>query len=179
MRADGYEKVIVGIRQNNFQLTRENLSVARREFAIPPDCYVYPWLGGDTAQRTRQALEAFGPLSARIWVDAEDNGHGASGLPNPAEYPAALVIEKIEACFSVLDAAAFPSGYYGARWWHLPATDDYQGWAHRPLWVADYDGVDDLRVWGRFGGWNIAHAKQYQGTTPLAGILVDLNVIRV
>lgn len=48
------------------------------------------------------------------------------------------------------------------------------------LWTADYDGDPTLDFPKPYGHWTLAdlYGKQYQGTTNLDGINVDLNTIR-
>lgn len=150
------------------------------EFPEPPDAYVYPWLGGDTGLRTEAAIELVLPYSvATLWIDAEDNGHGATGVPDPSAFPAGYVVEKIDVCFRACDAAGQATGYYGAPWWHNPSTLEYTGWSDRLLWVAQYDGIEDLAVFTSFGGWERCQAKQYRNTHTEAGVSIDSNVMLV
>lgn len=47
-----------------------------------------------------------------------------------------------------------------------------------PLWDALYDENADLDAgWIPYGGWEMRAIKQYQGTTDIAGISADLNVL--
>lgn len=49
-----------------------------------------------------------------------------------------------------------------------------------PLWDARYDELPELDTnWVPYGGWIQRAMKQYQGTTSVAGISADLNVVHL
>lgn len=173
LRAQGFTRCIVGIRYDNLPLTRDNLAVASQA-GFEVEAYAYLWWGGDVGERIRRSIDLIQPYGGRLWPDLEDNGEGTDGIPNPSVYPPSRIVDLI----GVADAACedYPHGKYSARWWWVPATGNSQLWAGDDWWIADYDGVADLNVFRPFGGITQLTGKQYQGTTDLYGMTVDLSV---
>lgn len=71
---------------------------------------------------------------------------------------------------------------YSAAWFwngHMGGTTDPR-WRQRFPWIwpADYDGDPRVETTRLFGPWTLADVvgKQYQGTTSLDGVQVDLNI---
>ena len=173
LREQGYGRIIVGIRQDNFALTRHNLQVAHGE-GFETEAYVYLWWGGDTYQRTAAGCELVAPFASFLHIDCEDNGNGAPG--QPLGIASQNIVHKISRSVQACAQASMPHGIYSGAWWWIPATDNSEAFRDLPLWAADYDGIADLDVWRPFGGWERPSTKQYQGTTNLCGLAVDLNI---
>jgi hypothetical protein len=177
LKANGWGRVTVGIRYDNLALTRSNLQVAK-DAGLEVDAYAYYWLGGDVRDRTRRSLDLCLPYDiTQLWPDWEDNGHGAAGVPNRAEFPPSRVCDLIAAVDDEMRNYFPPSKYSGAWWW-TPATGNSTRWAGDEWWIAQYDGIPDLSVFTPFGGITRLVGKQYQGTTSECGVTVDLNLWR-
>lgn len=178
LRAAGYSKIIVGLRYDNVPLTANNLAVAAGE-GFDLDAYAYLYWGGNVVDRVMRsvALVSAYPVG-RLWLDEEDNGHAYPGIPDQSEYPwpliRSLILNAEEAC------DGFPFGHYSAAWWWPQSTNDWQELGDREWWTANYNGWADLDHWGTpFAGIQRPQIHQYEGTTDLCGLVVDLNVASV
>lgn len=66
--------------------------------------------------------------------------------------------------------------YTSGRMWGK-VMGNMGGFEQYPLWDAQYDKKAELDVgWVAYGGWRERAMKQFQGTTQVAGISVDLNI---
>lgn len=144
---------------------------------IACDVYVYPFFANgisDCARRLNEAAQAGVPIR-RVWLDVEDVD------PSQAAWTPSQRIEMLKRWFDTCDqfpAAHRPAGYYGGAWYHVPYLADTVEFSDRPLWAAQYDGIDDTNVFTPFGGWSTLAIKQYRGTSVLGGITgVDLDVL--
>jgi GH25 family lysozyme M1 (1,4-beta-N-acetylmuramidase) len=151
-------------------LTRVQVGAALAA-GMTADAYVYLyWRDGVLAQVERALAAVAGLPVGRLWLDCEDD---AAGLA-PAQVEA-LIASAIEA------AGATPCGIYTGRWWWTPATGDSHRFSALPLWHAEYTGSPD--VWPNFdsfrpyGGWRRPAMWQFQGTTSLCGLGVDLDLV--
>jgi hypothetical protein len=64
---------------------------------------------------------------------------------------------------------------YTGRWFWTSRLNDTTEFATRPLWDASYGVTPALEAPG-YGGWTARIGHQYQGTTTLDGVAVDLNL---
>jgi hypothetical protein len=180
LRAQGYGRIVNGLRyvsqanQAVADVSLENLRIAHAE-GFELEAYAYLWLGGPIEDRIARSLEACAPYPVRrLWLDFEDNGHGASGIPR--ELDVHQVIDCVHRAIAASSQpGASPWGLYSARWWWAPATGDSPSWRDEPWWIAQYDGIADPTVFTPFAGITQPAMKQYQGTTQLCGLSVDLN----
>jgi hypothetical protein len=176
LRAQGFTKAIIGMWYANLALTRSNIEIAQGE-GFDVETYAYLHLGGDVPGRMRQSIDVGLPYGiARCYQDWEDDGNGESGIPNRAIYPPSRVEQLIFACDDACQG--YPSGKYSGLWWWDPATGKSQVWADDIWWSADYDGNPDIETFISFGGITRLQAKQYRGTTNIAGIGVDVSTFR-
>jgi len=180
LRAHGYGRIVNGLRyvsqlnQGVADVSLENLRIAQAE-GFELEAYAYLWLGGPIEDRIARSLEACAPYPVRrLWLDFEDNGHGASGLPR--DLTPDQVIELVYRGIAASDQpGAPPWGLYSAAWWWRPATANVEIWKDAPWWIAQYDGIADPTVFTPFAGITQPAMKQYQGTTQLCDLSVDLN----
>lgn len=146
---------------------------------IPTDLYVYPFFANgaqDCATRLREALSA-GVAIRRVWLDVEDVDPSQRAWTPQQRVD--MVSQWLATCDS-FNARIRPAGIYTGRWyWDDPNyMAGSTAFSDRPLWAAQYDGIDDTNVFTPFGGWSTCAIKQYRGTTTLAGIGgVDLDVL--
>ena len=147
--------------------TRQQLQ-ACQDAGLMTDAYVYLWASDTpaTIQARLALLDGF-PVR-RLWLDCEDT----SGEPR-AGWQA-----HIQAVLEQLDAYPTATGraglYTGAWWW---APKGLGGFGARPLWLAQYDGVDDPTQVQPLADWSAVAIKQYAGTSTLSGVPnVDLDV---
>lgn len=173
LRAQGFSRCIVGIRYDNLPLTQSNLAVASQA-GFEVEAYGYLWWGGDVGERIRRSIDLIQPYGGRLWPDLEDNGEGTDGIPDPSVFPPSRIVDLIGVAVNACED--YPHGLYSAAWWWIPATGNSQLWAGERWWTADYDGVPDLSVFRPFAGITQLAGKQYQGTTSLEGMTVDLSV---
>ena len=80
----------------------------------------------------------------------------------------ALISADVKACV-----------YTRYSWWHDKMGNPEWG-VVLPLWNADYEGGDTLRITKGYGGWTQTSlvGKQFQGSNSRLGFNADLNVFR-
>jgi GH25 family lysozyme M1 (1,4-beta-N-acetylmuramidase) len=145
---------------------------ALQAVGLPVHAYLWLYPSWEPRKTVKDAMREYGPFNIPWWwVDVEDT----KDTPEPIMSSLAL-----GATLRALQAAGRSVGVYTGAWFwndqrYMDATDAY---SHIPLWVAFYDGIPDLGRWGRFGGWDRAVGKQYQGSgsASLCGMAVDLDV---
>lgn len=143
------------------------------------DIYVYPFFANgptDCSKRLSEAKKAGVPIR-RVFLDVEDvdPSQRALGVADRIR----LVRTWLDQC-DAFPARVKPAGVYTGKWyWSDPRyMDNTIAFKDRPLWAAQYDGIEDTNVFTPFGGWAACAIKQFKGTTSLAGISgVDLNVL--
>ncbi len=146
-----------------------------RAAGLTTEAYVYLYFsqGADgVVRRTSLKLDMVAHVGGIhcIWLDCEDT---TSGLP-----PATLV-GIIAAARDAVLARGFECGIYTGRWWWEPYTANDRGFWDRPLWLAQYNGVQTLDM-EPLGGWTELHRKQYTDKGSLGGVSpLDLNIERV
>lgn len=113
-----------------------------------------------------------------VWVDAELDARGITGLDhlrasNPAERR-----EQLRHSLKKVEASGLLAGIYTAGWWWPPNMDNTTEFSAYPLWHAEY-GVNDglfppvTRV--SYGGWTDVAIHQYTSTKLLCGRGRDHN----
>ncbi len=175
-------EVVAGWRQLGFThlvcgtqrpaITRKQLEAALAG-GMSIDAYVYLYWRFDVADQLRTALQTVAGLPVGwLWLDCED---AATGLA--PEVVVSLIDEAVRAC------GERPHGIYTGRWWWGPATGDSTAFSHLPLWHAEYSSgpefLPDFDGFRPYGGWTRPVMWQFQGTTQLCGVGVDLNVLDV
>lgn len=132
-------------------------------FGLEIEVYGYYWWGAgpDQMRAWMDMIRPYKYLIKRFWIDVEDT------LPFSGNREADLI--------AATQTCEYPVGIYTAKWvWdaQLPGCASFR---MLPLWVAQYDGGENLDF-TPFGGWTEAYRKQYIGTTTFAGVSgVDLN----
>lgn len=166
-RNQGYDHLICGTQRR--EITRQQLQTAQAEITL--DAYVYLYWSRDIAAQVREALETISGLNVgRLWLDCEDDAGGRT-----PEQVVSLIRDAVAACDN------FPNGIYTGRWWWQPSTGDSQEFAGLPLWHAEYTAhpnvLPDFDGFRPYGGWTRPSMWQFQGTTNLCGVTVDLNLM--
>ena len=130
------------------------------------EAYGYLWFGYDPVAQANYWMEQLYPWKGSIskfWVDVED-----TSFDTTPEI-------RSEALGKALAACNMPVGIYTAKWywdWYMGFTEAYKDY---PLWVAQYDNVNNLDF-VKFGGWVSCEIKQTVGDTQLNGVpSLDLN----
>lgn len=167
-RERGFSRLIAGTQRP--EITRGQLESAL-EAGLQVEAYVYLYWRFDTAAEVRAAIEAVSDLPVqRLWLDCEDSAEG---------FTPEQVLSQIGAAVSA--AGSIPAGIYTGRWWWRPATADSVVFASLPLWHAEYTPranlLPDFAAFEPYGGWSRPRMWQYQGTTSLCGVNVDLNLL--
>ncbi len=166
-RSLGYSHIVCGTQRP--EVTRAQLATAIAG-DMTADAYVFLYWDLPLGDQVRAALAAVAGLPVgRLWLDCEETMEGRS----PAEI-VALIGEAVAA------AGDFPCGIYTGRWWWLPSTGDTAAFSYLPLWHAEWtaspDLLPDLDRFRPYGGWSRPLLWQFQGTTQLCGVGVDLNL---
>lgn len=82
---------------------------------------------------------------------------------------------QIKAHCEAITAAQKKISIYSAKWfWDKIGNPKWPWLLDYPLWAAQYDGDPKAPI-RLFGPWKEVFGKQYQGTTNLDGVSVDLN----
>lgn len=100
----------------------------------------------------------------RVWVDCEVEG---------------ILIEQIRGALALVREAGKETGIYTAHWFWAGHLGDPTDFSDESLWNAFYDQDPDLDFDDLpYGGWTPEKVlmEQYQGTTNIEEIEVDLNV---
>lgn len=100
----------------------------------------------------------------RVWVDVEVEG---------------TLVEQIRGALALVREAGKETGIYSAHWFWVGHLGNPTDFADETLWNAFYDQDPDLDFDNLpFGGWTPDKVlmEQFQGTTNIEGIEVDLNV---
>ena len=166
-RENGYAHVICGTQRPS--ITRQQLEAAAAA-GLTLDAYVYLYWRHNVAAQVKEALATLAGFPVgRLWLDCEDDPAGAG-----KDAIVGLIAEAVAACGS------FPRGIYTGRWWWAPNTGDSRDFAHLPLWHAEYTAspavLPDFDAFQGYGGWTRPQMWQFQGTTSLCGVTVDLNL---
>jgi len=167
-RSLGYSHVICGTQQA--ETTRAQLATTLAG-GMSADAYVFLYWHLPPAAQVQAALAAIAGFPVgRLWLDCEDAVEGRA-----PEQVVGLIGEAVAACGDL------PCGVYTGRWWWLPSTGDSAAFSHLPLWHAEWtSGPDVLPSFDAFrlyGGWSRPAIWQFQGTTQLCGVDVDLNLM--
>lgn len=175
-RAEGVRTVVCGTDgSQQFPVVFPAQVERARAAGLAVEAYVYLYFsqGADgVVRRTNLKLDMVAQVGGirRIWLDCEDT---TSGLA-----PAALV-GIIAAARDAVLARGYECGIYTGRWWWEPYTANDRGFWDRPLWLAQYNGVQTLDM-EPLGGWTELHRKQYTDKGSLGGVSpLDLNIERV
>ncbi len=155
------------------------------------------WAGIDPMPHANRALRHwrgaggktigyFALNSHRNGIDHAEMARGSAGGEwQHLEYVAVdcevdgITVRQIQEAVDAVVALGGKPIIYTAYWWWKLQFGDPQDFKHLPLWNAIYDGDPDLDFSNYpYGGWttNSVIMEQYQGTTDLDGVAVDLNV---
>ena len=172
-RALGYRHVIVRLsseRPGKRDIAIQQLQAAQ-EAGMTTSGYSWPYFDQDPAEfadRCMQiAVDAGTPLKY-VWLDLEGAAPPSNMFAWAWEFYRGVGADQ-------------PCGIYtGPGWWlkyGQPAATLREG-RRVPLWLAHYDGIAKLRdEYMPLYPWRALAAKQYQGTTTVAGVSADLNVV--
>ena len=110
-------------------------------------------------------------FTGRVWLDIEGTQYWTADTNQNRAWYQSLV----DAC----NKYAASCGIYTSKvqWDGIMGSSSYEYGSNLPLWYAHYDGKADFSDFAAFGGWTKPYAKQYQGTTTLCSMGVDLNYI--
>jgi hypothetical protein len=166
-RRQGFDHIVCGTQRATVTLQQLEAALAG---GMSIAAYVYLYWAYDIAAQVQAARETVaGYPIERLWLDCEDEAAGRG----PDEI-VRLIGQAVAACGET------PHGIYTGRWWWVPHTGNSTAFARLPLWHAEYTaspglapGFDDFRA---YGGWTRPVMWQYQGTTWLCGVSVDLNL---
>jgi hypothetical protein len=167
MRQEGIRWCTVGITGNRY-FARQMAAV--RAAGAKCDVYLIPhrWAesGAARAEETLGVLAPFAPVPW-VWLDAEVL---ADGVVPAAE----TACQWLRDALAVFDAAHQPCGIYTSisQWQEI--TGDTKEFGDRPLWEAYYSSTP--HAFRPFGGWTKRSGVQFQGSTTIAGMNVDLNL---
>ncbi len=159
-KAAAIEKVIVRIsteRQDLIAITNQQIDSCAAE-GLTIEGYLWLYFDPDDPPEAQvaRALNAINdPVVQRLWIDCEED---TSRVDDVVDW----IRQALFAC------GAMPTGIYtSAGWWNRWTDTSHELDAY-PLWLAQWDGVQELPP-------GVA-MKQYAGDVQLGGVTVDLNV---
>jgi len=138
------------------------------------DIYIFPNFPchRGAAGQVAQAIAEVGKDSfTKVWLDIEQAGSFWS-----KNYGAnrAFLQDLINEADRLLGKGR--TGIYSSpNGWQV-AMGSEPGFPAYPLWFATYDGVANTNTFAPFAGWHSAVGKQFEGTTHICGVGVDVNV---
>jgi GH25 family lysozyme M1 (1,4-beta-N-acetylmuramidase) len=170
LRQAGVEHLIAGTQVAS--ICRQQLEAAL-EAGLTIDAYVYLHWRRDVVAEVQSARGTLAGLQVgRLWLDCEDD---------PAGLSAAEVVGRVGAALEACGPAA--CGIYTGRWWWLPGTGNSTEFAGLPLWHAEYtfspEARPDFDAFQSYGGWTRPSMWQFQGTTQVCGLSVDLDLLDI
>ena len=161
IRARGYDLCIVGT---------QDMGIARTQIAralqagFNVHAYAYLYWAKPVEPQIDEALAIIaGYPVRRLWLDVEDDSSGV------------LMVNTLRR--AVDRCGTMPRGIYtsASKWQEI--MGDSAAFSGEPLWDAWF-GHEQIGDFAVYGGWSRCEMRQYQGTTTLEGVNVDLNVYR-
>lgn len=152
---------------NGLSYTRQQLDACQRNgLRIQGYVWVFP---NDTKPSMGSRLAMFDGFTLEaLWCDVEQMG-----------VKEADVDRDLIACDAFMGGAV--TGIYTGHYVFIDnGWTRVTKWSHRPLWLANYDGIPDPDIgFVPFSGWTQCQMKQYQGSTSLKSVTeIDLNIAR-
>jgi len=167
MRQDGIRWCTVGITGNRYFAQQ---MAAVRAAGAKLDVYLIPHRWSESgAARAQEALDLLAPFAPVPWVWLDVEQLGDQPAPDPSQ-----VWTWLRSAFQVLDTAHQPAGIYTSISQWADIAGDTKEFGERPLWEAYY--AAEPHAFRPFGGWNKRSGVQFQGSTTIAGMNVDLNL---
>lgn len=169
--------IIEGFRRSSGVLPEAKQTIANAKAAGFEDVQLYhfPDKSQDPSLQIQKTLDAFTSVlgNMTLWIDVENPDDWADCDAN---------VKFLRAMVSSAQNRLGTSRvgiYTSMSQWHPIMCDD-SSFSNEMLWRPHYDGKPDNSDWhkagiGPFGGWNSTVMKQYQGTTKLCNMNVDLN----
>jgi len=112
-----------------------------------------------------------------IWIDAEQDAAGISGVNVRVSYPAERESQLHQVVKKVRDAGFIPGIYTGGWWWN-PNMNGSTAFKDLPLWHSQYGPNGAPRSPIRtvsYGGWTDVSIHQYTSAKQLCGRVRDWN----
>jgi hypothetical protein len=167
MQREGVRWCTVGITGNRYFVQQ---MAAVRAAGARCDVYLIPrrWSesGAARAQETLDLLAPFAPVQW-VWLDAEVLADGVVPAPETAR-------QWLRDALGVFDGAHQPCGIYTSISQWQQVVGNTREFSDRPLWEAYYSSTP--HAFRPFGGWKKRSGVQFQGSTTIAGMNVDLNL---
>ncbi|EAR88283.1 glycosyl hydrolase family 25 protein (macronuclear) [Tetrahymena thermophila SB210] len=141
------------------------------------DIYHFPCVGKVSPQAQAQAtINSFGSLYGTVWIDVESNPSSGCGWTSNIHTNCQFLVDLVHAYQSHGKLVGIYSSQY--QWTSIfGAAGNCPYFTSLPIWYAHYDGAANFNDWPThtFGGWTKPSIKQYQGTTTLCGLGVDMD----
>jgi len=161
IRALGYDLCIIGTQ--DMAIVRTQIARALQA-GFRVEAYVYLYWSKPIDTQIHDALSTIAGYQVhRLWLDVEDDAHGVIMVNT--------LRRAVDACGNM------PAGIYtsASKWQEI--MGDSPAFNSLPLWDAWF-GHEQIGDFAVYGGWSRCEMRQYQGTTTLEGVNVDLNVYR-
>jgi|TARA_Y100000310_G_scaffold190074_1_gene190044 hypothetical protein len=166
---DGYELLIVGLHGGRLNpYARETLINARSTGLLHTAGYIFLWpdmWGQQITEAKEHCAEEWDHLQF-VCADAEWPAEAFQEHDGP---------EVLTGAVSALEGTGANVWFYSGHWWWSQFLPECRDFAQYPLWDSDYTGVPNLQMARQYGGWTHRSGHQFQGTTDLHGLTVDLN----
>ena len=155
---------------------KANLQNAQDAGIYFTDVYLFPCRGKSPVDQANELIDYLeGSDYGYIWVDVETNSSpGCSWAASTPEDNCNFLEQMVN---QINKRSKSPGIYASSYMWNqiMGATNACQKFKTLPIWYPHYDKTQTFDDFTPFGSWTKPNYKQYQGTTTLCGVGVDLN----
>ena len=171
LRSSGYDFAITRGYQSFGQVdptAKQNIANAKGAGIQYVDVYLFPcYPCGDPATQANQLWAALGGTFGTVWLDIETYQWSSNLAANQA---------FITTLANTLAGHGAKIGIYSSYYnWEAIVGLSWTGMSKYPLWYAHYDDNPSFSDFVAFGGWTKPNIKQYNGSSTVCGVGVDLD----
>lgn len=147
----------------------QNIKNARAGGQADVDVYLFPCVScGNPAGQAQTLVNAIkGQNYGMIWIDIEVYQWSSSQSANQG-----FITTMASTLHNLGQSVGIYTSYYN---WQSIVGLGWTGVSQYPLWYAHYDNNPSFSDFTSFGGWSRPSIKQYNGSSTICGVGVDLN----
>jgi GH25 family lysozyme M1 (1,4-beta-N-acetylmuramidase) len=155
---------------------KANLKNAQDAGIFFTDVYLFPCRGKSPVDQANELIDHLSDVDYNyIWVDVETNSSpGCSWAASTAEENCNFLEQMVN---QISKRGRAPGIYASSYMWTqiMGSASACPKFKALPIWYPHYDKTQTFNDFTPFGGWTKPNYKQYQGTTNVCGVGVDLN----
>ncbi|CAG9314774.1 unnamed protein product [Blepharisma stoltei] len=146
-----------------------NIKNARAGGQADVDVYIFPCVtcGNPAGQATALVDAIRGQNYGMVWIDIEVYQWSSSLTSNQA-----FITTMANTLKNLGQHVGIYTSYYN---WQSIVGLSWSGVSWAPLWYAHYDNNPSFSDFQAFGGWSSPAMKQYNGSSTICGVGVDLD----